>query len=130
LKMLMSKIKSSKKWNDERRLWWWRSEKWKIENWKCWLCNFNFCFSLNKTIGLNSGIDYSIKMKFDWPQCSLTFEVWSEHPSITNPKVANCSPSSIATTTVRITGQNALQMYIVCREILVNWPEMVCMRMS
>jgi len=33
-----------------------------------------FQFSLNKTIGLNSGIDYSIKMKFDWPQCSLTEE--------------------------------------------------------
>ena len=46
-----------------------KNEKLKIENADCAISIF---FSLNKTIGLNSGIDYSIKMKFDWPQCSLT----------------------------------------------------------
>ena len=47
-----------------------KNEKLKIENADCAISIF--CFSLNKTIGLNSGIDYSIKMKFDWPLCSLT----------------------------------------------------------
>ena len=46
-----------------------KNEILKIENADCAISIF--VFSLNRTIGLNSGIDYSIKMKSDWPQCSL-----------------------------------------------------------